>query len=133
MTYRVEDRTTVLLVLLRDLAAIRPNRRLAPHHGHIVRDMGLASSATEYPRLVGVDGGAVARRSVGGNVGRSFLARIRAVGADPRDDGAPGAIQITRATRDLLPDEFRVEPLGTIDVKGKGPMEAWRVVGVKSS
>ncbi|MEO6579091.1 MAG: adenylate/guanylate cyclase domain-containing protein, partial [Candidatus Limnocylindria bacterium] len=42
--------------------------------------------------------------------------------------GTPGAIQITRATRELLADEFQVEPLGTIEVKGKGPMEAWRVV-----
>jgi class 3 adenylate cyclase len=46
--------------------------------------------------------------------------------------GTPGAIQITRATRDLLPDEIEVEPLGTIDVKGKGPMEAWRVVGLRA-
>ena len=45
--------------------------------------------------------------------------------------GAPGEIQITRATRELLPDAFHVEPLGTIDVKGKGPMEAWRVVGIR--
>ncbi|MEO6206353.1 MAG: adenylate/guanylate cyclase domain-containing protein [Candidatus Limnocylindrales bacterium] len=43
--------------------------------------------------------------------------------------GTPGAIQITRATRELLADEFQVEPLGTIEVKGKGPMEAWRVIG----
>ena len=47
--------------------------------------------------------------------------------------GTPGAIQITRATRDLLHDEFHLEALGTIDVKGKGPMEAWRVVGVSAS
>ena len=46
--------------------------------------------------------------------------------------GTPGAIQITQATRELLPDEFDVEPVGTIDVKGKGPMEAWRVVGART-
>jgi adenylate cyclase len=43
--------------------------------------------------------------------------------------GTPGAIQITRATYDLVKDEFRCEPRGTIDVKGKGPMETWYLVG----
>ena len=45
--------------------------------------------------------------------------------------GTPGAVQVTRATRELLPAAFDVEPLGTIDLKGKGPMEAWRVVGMR--
>jgi adenylate cyclase len=39
--------------------------------------------------------------------------------------GTPGRIQITRATYDLLADEFECEPRGTIDVKGKGEIEAW--------
>jgi adenylate cyclase len=39
--------------------------------------------------------------------------------------GTPGRIQITRATYDLLVDEFECEPRGTIDVKGKGEIEAW--------
>ena len=38
----------------------------------------------------------------------------------PRD---AGRIQITRATKDLLKDEFVCEPRGTIPVKGKGEME----------
>jgi guanylate cyclase len=41
--------------------------------------------------------------------------------------GSPGRIQITRATYDLLKDEFVCTPRGTIDVKGKGAMETWYV------
>ena len=43
--------------------------------------------------------------------------------------GTPGRIQITRATYELLRDEFECEPRGTISVKGKGEMETWYVVG----
>src|SRR4051812_45282787 len=43
--------------------------------------------------------------------------------------GTPGRIQITRATYELLGDEFETEPRGRIAVKGKGEMEAWYVVG----
>ena len=43
--------------------------------------------------------------------------------------GAPGRIQITRATYELLADEFACEPRGTIDVKGKGEIEVWYLVG----
>ena len=38
--------------------------------------------------------------------------------------GTPGRIQITRATYDLLADDFECEPRGTITVKGKGEIEA---------
>ena len=40
-------------------------------------------------------------------------------------NGTPGEIQITRATYELLKDEFVCEPRGTIPVKGKGEMETW--------
>ena len=43
--------------------------------------------------------------------------------------GTPGEIQITRATYELVKDEFVCEPRGTILVKGKGPMETWYLVG----
>jgi len=47
--------------------------------------------------------------------------------------GTPGRIQITRATHELLADEFECEPRGTIQVKGKGEMEAWYVMGRRTS
>jgi guanylate cyclase len=43
--------------------------------------------------------------------------------------GAPGRIQITRSTFELLADEFVCEPRGTIVVKGKGEIEVWYLVG----
>ncbi len=43
--------------------------------------------------------------------------------------GSAGQIQITRATRDLLDHEFVCEPRGKIQVKGKGEIEAWYLVG----
>jgi adenylate cyclase len=43
--------------------------------------------------------------------------------------GTPDAIQITRSTWELLRDDFVVEPLGLVDVKGKGAVETWRLVG----
>jgi guanylate cyclase len=42
--------------------------------------------------------------------------------------GTPGRIQITRATYELLEDEFECEPRGTIDVKGKGEIEVWYLI-----
>ena len=43
--------------------------------------------------------------------------------------GTSGRIQITRATKELLDDEFVCEPRGMIAVKGKGELEAWYLVG----
>ena len=42
--------------------------------------------------------------------------------------GTSGRIQITRATYELLGDDFECQPRGTIAVKGKGEMEAWYLV-----
>jgi len=46
--------------------------------------------------------------------------------------GTPGDIQITRATYELLKDEFVCRPRGTIDVKGQGPTETWYLEGPRS-
>jgi class 3 adenylate cyclase len=43
-----------------------------------------------------------------------------------------GEIQITRATYELLKDEFVCTRRGTIEVKGKGQMETWYLVGTRS-
>jgi guanylate cyclase len=47
--------------------------------------------------------------------------------------GTSGRIQITRATKELLEDDFVCEPRGTIQVKGKGEMEAWYLLGRRAS
>jgi adenylate cyclase len=43
--------------------------------------------------------------------------------------GTAGRIQITRATYELVADDFECEPRGTIAVKGKGEIEAWYLIG----
>jgi guanylate cyclase len=48
------------------------------------------------------------------------------------EHGTPGEIQITRATYELLKDEFVCTRRGTIEVKGKGQMETWYLVGPRS-
>lgn len=43
--------------------------------------------------------------------------------------GVPGRIHVTEATYQLLCDSFDLEPRGVVDVKGKGPMRTWFLVG----
>jgi adenylate cyclase len=43
--------------------------------------------------------------------------------------GSSDEIQITRPTWELLRDDFVTEPVGLVDVKGKGEVETWRLVG----
>ena len=52
------------------------------------------------------------------------------VAARMESHGVPGAIQVTRATADLLRDRFLCEPRGTVEVKGKGPMEVFLLKGL---
>ena len=47
--------------------------------------------------------------------------------------GTPGQIQVTQATFELLSDEFRLEPRGTMPIKGKGDVETWYLVGRRGS
>jgi adenylate cyclase len=42
--------------------------------------------------------------------------------------GTSDHIQITRPTWELLRDDFVTEPIGPVDVKGKGKVETWRLV-----
>ncbi|MCC6499237.1 MAG: adenylate/guanylate cyclase domain-containing protein [Anaerolineales bacterium] len=45
--------------------------------------------------------------------------------------GVKNRIQITRAAYELLKDDFECEYVGEIQVKGKGQMEAWHLLGEK--
>jgi len=47
--------------------------------------------------------------------------------------GVPDTIQITRATWELVRDAFATEPLGLVDVKGKGKVETWQLLGPHES
>jgi class 3 adenylate cyclase len=43
--------------------------------------------------------------------------------------GVPGRIQVTEATYQRLRDTFAFESRGLVDVKGKGPLPAYLLVG----
>lgn len=46
--------------------------------------------------------------------------------------GVPGRLQVTRETYERLAAEFEFERRGIVDVKGKGPVETWFVLGRKA-
>jgi len=46
--------------------------------------------------------------------------------------GLPGKIQVTDAAYHLLKDRFNLESRGLIDVKGKGKMECYLLIGIKN-
>jgi adenylate cyclase len=46
--------------------------------------------------------------------------------------GQSGVVQITRSTYDLVGAEFECESARTIQVKGAGAVEVWRVTGRKA-
>jgi guanylate cyclase len=81
---------------------------------------------------IGINSGPV----IGGVIGkRKFVYDVWGdavnVASRMESHGTGGTIQITRATYELIRDEFLCEPRGTVDVKGKGEMEVWLVLSVK--
>jgi adenylate cyclase len=47
--------------------------------------------------------------------------------------GVAGRVQVTEATRQRLADVFRLEERGTIELKGRGPMNTWFLTGRSAS
>jgi class 3 adenylate cyclase len=43
--------------------------------------------------------------------------------------GVPDRVQVTSRVVEALPDTYRFEHRGEIDVKGKGPMDVWLLKG----
>ena len=116
-TPRPDHARALALMALDMLEAMRSNDDVA-HRGLELR--------------VGINSGPV----VAGVIGRKrFLYDLwgDAVNTASRMEshGTPGRIQITRATYELLADEFECEPRGAIAVKGKGEVEAWYLIGLR--
>ena len=79
---------------------------------------------------IGLNSGPV----VGGVIGRSKF--VFDIWGDPvnlasrmESTGLAGRIHVGPDTRALLDGTFVLEPRGTIDVKGRGPMETWFLIG----
>ncbi len=111
-----------------------------PDHAHCLAMMALDMldavreqgevGALGFELRIGINSGPV----VAGVIGRKrFLYDLwgDAVNTAGRmqTESTPGRIQITRATYELLKDEFVCEPRGTVSVKGKGEMETWYLLG----
>ena len=46
--------------------------------------------------------------------------------------GRGGHVQIARGAYELIMESFEREAVGSVDIKGAGPTEVWRVIGRKS-
>jgi guanylate cyclase len=110
----------------RVIALMALDMREAMHSKDAVGDLGLELR-------IGISSGPV----VAGVIGRKrFLYDLwgDAVNMASRMEshGTHGQIQVTRATYELLCDEFELEPRGTVPIKGKGDVETWFLVGRRS-
>lgn len=45
--------------------------------------------------------------------------------------GSSGTIQVTEATYELIKDKYECSPGGSLQIKGKGEMDVWHVVGAR--
>ena len=118
--------------------------RPRPDHAHAVARLALGMLAYVAQRRsaglrcvdfrIGINSGPV----IGGVIGRSkFVFDIWGdavnTGARMESHGEPGRIQLTHEAYRLLADRFICEPRGTIDVKGKGPIQTWWLLGERAA
>jgi adenylate cyclase len=110
-----------------------------PDHATAIADLALAmmkqvdSSETAGQPLqlrIGINSGPV----VAGIIGRerfSYDLWGDAVNTASRMEshGQPGRIQISEATYELIQNEFTCQPRGTLQIKGKGTVPVWYLVG----
>ena len=114
-----------------------------PTHAADVADMGLAM-LDELGRYRHPDGTGIQVRvgmhvgpAVAGVIGlRKFIYDVWGdtvnTASRMESTGIPGRLQVTRATRDRLAGDFDLERRGIVEVKGKGPIETWLLIGRKA-
>jgi adenylate cyclase len=123
------------------VAAGVPRRR--PDHARVLAELALAMRdvAARHRRAdgqtlalrIGINSGPV----VAGVIGRrKFVYDLwgDAVNTASRMEshGTPGEIQVGEATFELLKDDFVLEPRGLVEVKGKGRIPTWYLVGARA-
>ncbi|HEV2251027.1 MAG TPA: adenylate/guanylate cyclase domain-containing protein [Candidatus Limnocylindria bacterium] len=99
--------------------------------GHICERQRSGARCLEF--RIGLNSGPV----IGGVIGRSKF--VFDIWGDPvnlasrmESTGVPGRIQVGPDTQALLERDFVLEPRGTIEVKGRGPLETWFLVGERT-
>lgn len=116
--------------------------RSQPDHAHRLAEMALEMqnyihehwNDREFPIefRVGINSGPV----IGGVIGRKkFVYDVWGdavnIASRMESQGVPGQIQITRDTYELICGDFICEPRGSVQVKGRGEIETWFLIGKK--
>jgi class 3 adenylate cyclase len=115
-------------------------RRHPPSHAADVADMGLAMlgelARHEHAAGVGlqVRVGMHVGPAVAGVIGlKKFIYDVWGdtvnTASRMESTGVPGRLQVTRETYERLAGEFEFEHRGFVEVKGKGPIETWFLLG----
>jgi adenylate cyclase len=94
------------------------------------RSVGTRSSGSTLGLRIGIDTGPV----VAGVIGRSrfgydLWGDTVNTASRMESHALPGTIQVTERTRDLLADRFELERRDDVEVKGKGPMTTYLLLG----
>jgi class 3 adenylate cyclase len=104
---------------------------VASYAGQLKRDRGIDFSAK-----VGLDTGVVVLGEIGGEQRAEFTALGDAVNLAQRieEKAEPGTVVISGHTYQQICRRFDTESLGQVEIRGRsGPVEAYRVLGEKSS